>query len=188
MTLAQSSIDFVLTSPPYCTRIDYTAATRVELAVLGPLLKVRPRELGRQMIGSVQVPNDVIEINESWGPSCASFLAALKRHRSKASAGYYYKTHLDYFDKMARSLDRVSKALKPGGQAVFVIHDSYYKDIHNDLPTILEEMRTRQGLYLSGRQDFHLRSMSDINPGRKTYMRPPGATKSVLCFLKPRLS
>jgi hypothetical protein len=31
--LSPQSVDFVLSSPPYCTRIDYTAATRVELAV-----------------------------------------------------------------------------------------------------------------------------------------------------------
>ena len=185
LTLSAASVDFVLTSPPYCTRIDYTAATRVELAVLAPLLKVNPRELGRQMIGSVQVPQATIEIDKSWGQTCVSFLAALKAHPSKASRGYYYKTHLDYFDKMARSFSRVTRALKPGGRAVFVVQDSYYKDVHNDLPLILKEMGTKQGLELSQQDDFHLRSMSDINPGRKTYKRPSGATESVLCFTKP---
>lgn len=41
------SVDFVLTSPPYCTRIDYTAATRIELAVLAPLLKTAERTRSR---------------------------------------------------------------------------------------------------------------------------------------------
>lgn len=184
MAVPASSVDFVLTSPPYCTRIDYTAATRIELAVLGPLLKVNPRELGRQMIGSVQVPQAKIEIDESWGRTCSTFLAALKAHPSKASSGYYYKTHLDYFDKIARSLGRVTAALKPGGRAVFIVQDSYYKEIHNDLPRILKEMGVRTGLTFSKREDFHLRSMSDINPGRKIYERPSGATESVLCFTK----
>jgi SAM-dependent methyltransferase len=184
MALGASSVDFVLTSPPYCTRIDYTAATRVELAVLAPLLKVEPRELGSQMIGSVQVPKATIEIDPSWGRTCATFLDALKAHPSKASAGYYYKTHLDYFDKVSRSLGRVATALKPGGRAIFVVQDSYYKDIHNDLPQIFREMGTKTGLSFSHRKDFHLRSMSDINPGRKTYERPSGATESVLSFVK----
>ena len=105
-------------------------------------------------------------------------------HPSKASGGYYYKTHLDYFDKMARSLSRVTTALKPGGRAVFVVQDSYYKEIHNDLPQIVKEMGGKHGLKLSKRKDFHLRSMSDINPGRKNYERPSGATESVLCFIK----
>lgn len=185
MVVPASSVDFVLTSPPYCTRIDYTAATRVELAVLGPLLKVKPRDLGRQMIGSVQVPQAKIEIGESWGRTCSRFLTALKAHPSKASGGYYYKTHLDYFDKIARSLGHVTTALKPGGRAIFVVQDSYYKDIHNDLPQILKEMGIRAGLTFSKRKDFRLKSMSDINPGRKVYERPSGATESVLCFTKP---
>ena len=51
LVLQKSSIDLVLGSPPYCTRIDYTAATRVELAVLSRLIQVDVKCLGRQMIG-----------------------------------------------------------------------------------------------------------------------------------------
>jgi hypothetical protein len=117
MDLRADSVDFVLTSPPYCTRIDYTAATRIELAVLAPLLKTPERALGRQMIGSTQVPKGEIELDEGWGETCLRFLAALKAHPSKASGGYYYRTHLDYFDKMNRSMQRLAVALKTGGRA-----------------------------------------------------------------------
>jgi len=175
MELAADSVDFVLTSPPYCTRIDYTAATRIELAVLAPLLKTAERALGRQMIGSTQVPKGEIELDEAWGKTCLSFLAALKAHPSKASGGYYYRTHLDYFDKMNRSMQRLAVGLKEGGRAVLVVQDSYYKDIHNDLPTIITEIGAHHGLALSQSKAFHLRSMSDINPGRQTYVRPSGA-------------
>ena len=184
MDLTEGSIDFVLTSPPYCTRIDYTAATRIELAVLAPLLKTAERALGRQMIGSTQVPEGEIDVDEGWGETCLSFLAALKAHPSKASGGYYYRTHLDYFDKMNRSMQRLAVGLKVGGRAVLVVQDSYYKDIHNDLPTIITEIGAHHGLTLGQSKAFHLRSMSDINPGRQTYVRPPGATESVLCFTK----
>ncbi|WP_299006356.1 DNA methyltransferase [uncultured Caulobacter sp.] len=184
MELRDASVDFVLTSPPYCTRIDYTAATRIELAVLAPLLKTAERALGRQMIGSTQVPKGEIELDEAWGKSCLSFLAALKAHPSKASGGYYYRTHLDYFDKMNRSVQRLARSLKPGGRAVLVVQDSYYKDIHNDLPKIITEIGAGHGLTLAQSASFHLRSMSDVNPGRKTYVRPSGATESVLCFRK----
>lgn len=184
MDLAPGSVDFVLTSPPYCTRIDYTAATRIELAVLAPLLKTAERALGRQMIGSTQVPKGEIDVDEGWGETCLSFLAALKAHPSKASGGYYYRTHLDYFDKMNRSMQRLAVGLKAGGRAVLVVQDSYYKDIHNDLPTIITEIGAHHGLTLGQSKAFHLRSMSDINPGRQTYVRPSGATESVLCFTK----
>jgi hypothetical protein len=184
MKLGDESIDFVLTSPPYCTRIDYTAATRIELAVLGPLLSTGVRVLGSRMIGSTQVPSEPIEVDEKWGGTCVRFLEALKSHPSKASGGYYYRTHLDYFDKMSRSIKRLASALKPERHAILVVQDSYYKDLHNDLPEIISEIGVAHGLSLKQRKVFHLRSMSDINPGRRSYTRPSGATESVLCFAK----
>ena len=35
LEIEENSVDLVLTSPPYCTRIDYAVATSVELALLG---------------------------------------------------------------------------------------------------------------------------------------------------------
>jgi hypothetical protein len=185
MPVAPGSTDFVLTSPPYCTRIDYTAATRVELALLTPLIRLSPKELGRQMIGSTRVPAHEVEVSQSWGLRCARFLDELKRHPSKASDGYYYRTHVDYFDKISRSLDKIALGLKPNGLAVFVVQDSYYKDLHNDLPAILADIAEVRGLRLRRREDFPLvRSMSGINPYTRIYNRAPTALEAVLCFQK----
>ncbi|MBL8806186.1 MAG: site-specific DNA-methyltransferase [Rhodospirillales bacterium] len=183
--LPASSIDFVLTSPPYCTRIDYSAATRIELALLHPLLNLRMEDLGRKMIGSTRVPDHKIAIQPTWGNTCARFLEKLKAHPSKASDGYYLKTHLDYFDKMAAALANISGALKTQGAAVLVVQDSFYKEIHNDLPTMTIEMAANAGLRLRRRCDFPLkRSMSGINPHSRIYERPAGALEAVLCFDK----
>ena len=109
----------------------------------------------------------------------------MKRHPSKASSGYYYKTHLDYFDKMERSLSRLVKSLKVKGSAVLVVQDSYYKDLHNDLPKIIAEMANAAGLSLGRQVDFHSkRSMSGINSRARLYQRAIGAVESVLCFTK----
>jgi hypothetical protein len=182
---AEASIDILLTSPPYCTRIDYSAATRMELAVMHPLVDVKMEELGRQMIGSTRVPDRDIAVDAAWGPTCGRFVAALRAHPSKASAGYYYKTHLDYFEKMARSLANLAKGLKPAGAAILVVQDSYYKDIHNDLPSITTEMAAAAGLHLRRRDNFEFkRSMAGINPHTRTYKRAIGAVEAVLCFEK----
>ena len=117
LNLVNNNIDFILSSPPYCTRIDYASATRIELAVLEPLLGLRMEELGRRMIGSTRVPATQITRNAQWGPTCGRFLSAVKKHPSKASDSYYYKTHLDYFDKMHASLTIASEALNDGGKA-----------------------------------------------------------------------
>jgi DNA modification methylase len=173
--IAAESVDLILTSPPYCTRIDYTAATRIELAVMAPLLQCSEADLSAQMIGSTRVPKHV----------CNAFLDALTRHRSKASSGYYYRTHLDYFDKVSRSIRQLAKVLKPTGTAVMVVQDSYYKEIHNNLPAMITEISFANGLKLERQEDFHLRrSMSGINPYTRHYKRDGGATESVLCFQK----
>jgi hypothetical protein len=183
--IKRESIDFVLTSPPYCTRIDYIVATRIELAVLWPMVTIPVEELRRQMIGSTRVPREEIEISLGWGRRCAGFLDALKRHPSKASAGYYYRNHLDYFDKIGRSISKISVGLKTGGTAVLVVQDSYYKELHNDLPSIIEEMGRETGLVLRRRDDFRLaRSMAGINSYSRKYNRTPGALEAVLCFQK----
>lgn len=181
--LASNSVDLILTSPPYCTRIDYTAATRIELAVLAPLLNTSWQELGRQMIGSTRVPLHDLVPDDSWGPTCRAFMKALYRHPSKASKGYYYKTHLDYFEKMGRSLTNLSGAMRKSAVAVLVVQDSFYKEMHNDLPTIIAEMAEPRGLQLCRREDFYIaRSMSGINPRSRFYERGKGATEAVLCF------
>jgi len=179
------TVDLILTSPPYCTRIDYTAATRIELAVLYPLLSETRNALSRKMMGTTKVPSHRIESAATWGPTCLAFLRSIKVHPSKASKGYYYNTHLDYFDKMSRSLAHCAKALKHGGAAIIVAQDSYYKDVYNDLPTIISEMALAHNLKLKRREDFYFsRSMSGLNPRARAYQRRPGAVESVLCLQK----
>lgn len=185
LRLEEKEIDLILTSPPYCTRIDYAAATRIELAVLYPLLGLEMEDLGRRMIGSTRVPIKKITRNRQWGPTCGRFLHAVKTHPSKASSGYYYKTHLDYFDKMQASIIGLGAALKDGGKAIFVVQDSYYKDVHNDLAAIITEMGKVADLRLGRRVDFHVsRSMAGVNPHSRTYRKTSSALESVLCFQK----
>ncbi|MEJ0020838.1 MAG: DNA methyltransferase [Acetobacteraceae bacterium] len=182
-SLPRQSVDFILTSPPYCTRIDYTAATRIELAVLDPLVSLKSHELKRKMIGSTQVPIHKPEPRSDWGPTCLGFLERLRSHRSKASATYYYVTHLDYFDKLVSSIANLASTLRPAGAAVFVVQDSHYKEIHNDLPTIVTELTAAKGLVLARRDNFQFkRSMAGIHPHSRAYGRPAGGVEAVLCF------
>lgn len=184
-SLAPGSVDFVLTSPPYCTRIDYTAATRVQLAVLQPLLNEDRRSLGKKMLGSTQVPDKVPDVASTWGGACEAFLARVRSHHSKASATYYYKTHLDYFDKLYRSITNTSMSIKHGGVAIFVVQDSFYKDIHNDLQSIVIEMAETSGLKLRRRDDFLVRgTLASSHPGTRRYRNRADAVESVICFEK----
>ena len=184
-TELNASIDFVLTSPPYCTRIDYAASTALELAVLQYLRERNVPELRSSMMGTTLAPKAGINIESQWGATCQEFMKAVLEHPSKASTGYYYRTHLDYFSKLSRSIQSIGASLKTGGGAVLVVQDSYYKDIHNDLAQIAIEMCVAGGLVLERRDDFAIaRTMAGRHRHVKSYRATPTAVESVLCFSK----
>lgn len=177
-----TKVDFVLTSPPYCTRLDYTSATRIELAILSGLITIDIDSLRRRMTGTTTVPREVPAEDIKWGPTCLDFLDKVRNHSSRASSGYYYKNHADYFGKIFRSLVNCRAKMNKGSHAVFVVQDSYYKEIHNDLPQIFSEMAEAANLAEIQRRDFSVRSIASINPRAALYKKRCTATESVIFF------
>ena len=185
LPLADRSVDFILTSPPYCTRIDYAIATKPELAVLG-YGGERLINLRHALTGTLTMNGSVSRPSADWGPTCARFLKKVRNHPSKASETYYLRTHLQYFGSIERSLCEIQRAMKGGSGCVLVVQDSYYKNVRNDLPSIFTEMGELKGLKLIRRQDFKLsRTMARINPRTRKYRQQHTAVESVLCFSKP---
>jgi hypothetical protein len=175
--------DLVLTSPPYCTRIDYTRATSIELALLFPLIRLKRADLSASMLGSVHAPASNIDVDSRWGATCIEFLNRVYTHKSKASSTYYYKTHLDYFMKLRRSIDGVVDCIKPGGGLIAIIQNSFYKEILNDLPKIFVEMCAESGFSLERQEIFPLnRGLAMIHPQAKVYARDQLPAESVLCL------
>jgi hypothetical protein len=75
--------------------------------------------------------------------------------------------------------------LKPGKPAILVLQDSYYKDIHVDLPALVGNMSEAAGWAEWSRTDFRVpRTMATIHPGSRTYRRKTGAVESAI-ILKP---
>jgi DNA modification methylase len=182
LPICDKSIDFILTSPPYCTRIDYAVATMPELALIGYELKSNFKYLRRDLIGTSTVPSHCMAPANSWGETCNQLLQKIADHGSKASKTYYHKNHIQYFNSIYRSLSEISRILKFKGICIIVVQDSHYKNIHNDLPRIFTEMASSHGLFLQRKVDFNLRqTMADINPKANKYEKGK-LTESVLCF------
>lgn len=185
LPLASSVADLIVTSPPYCTRIDYAVATALELAIAVPSKPSRRRALRENSLGSTAVSKATPEVDPLWGSTCRRLLRAIYRHSSRASAGYYYKTHVAYFHGLFQSLNELRRILKRNAQAVVVVQDSYYKEVHNDLPAILTEMAAAAGLTLSSRSDFPVvRSMAAVNSASRSYRSAHSATESALTLTK----
>jgi len=182
ISLPDGCVDAVICSPPYCTRIDYAVATAIELAVLGFSFREFD-ELRRTLTGTSTVASGITMPETHWGNTCLTFLQAVRNHPSKASSTYYFKNHVQYFDSLARSISELGRVLTKTGICVLVIQDSRYKDLHNDVPTIVCEMAENSGLCLSRREDFQSkRSMAGLNGKAKRYLPQRTATESVLCF------
>ncbi len=179
-----SSVDTIVSSPPYCTRIDYAVATAIELAVLRFDESLFNR-LRRSLMGTSTVESSIEQIGKNFGGACERFLEAMRQHTSKASATYYFKNHFQYFSALNNSIGELTRVLKKNGSCFLVIQDSYYKDLHNDVPLIASEMAANYGLSLRRRVDFSsTRSMADVHPHAKKYAPKRNVVESVLCFEK----
>src|SRR5690625_2644720 len=139
LPLLDQTIDCIITSPPYCTRIDYPVMTRLELAFLY-ITDEEFTRLRRQMIGSPLMNTGEVEQDLRWGETCLLTLNQIKNHSSKASESYYYRTYVQYFSGIYKSFQELDRVLKLGGKAAFVVHNSFYKDIYVNLAEIFIEI------------------------------------------------
>lgn len=129
LSFEASSIDAVVTSPPYCTRIDYFRATAFELAALGMGME---GERFRALRSSAMGTNLMRTTTPDVGPQPSAvqqLLQRIKKHPSKASDTYYYKHYSQYFDDARLSVAEINRVLKPDATALLVVQSSYYKDI-----------------------------------------------------------
>jgi tRNA G10 N-methylase Trm11 len=185
LPLEDESIDAVITSPPYCTRIDYAKSTVIELSLLGFLPTGKFRTLRDGMIGTPTIIHDQkFVVNSDWGSTCVEFLKAVENHPSKSSKSYYYKTLIQYYDAIYNSIKEINRVLRRGGKGALVVQDSFFKDLRNDLPTIFQDMLRNQEFSSTGRIDNEcIRNFVNVNTKAKNYTKST-AVESVLLFEK----
>ena len=185
LPLSSDSVDAVISSPPYCTRIDYVRATLPELAVIEYPNGDSIRDLREKMTGTPTINKNQHHVSAGWGSTCSRVLSAVERHPSKASVTYYLKYYRQYFASVYASLCEIDRVLKRSGRCVLVVQDSYYKDVQIDLPLIFVEMANGLEWCLHKKVDFHVKqTLAGINPDVKKYRNVFQATESVLWFSK----
>lgn len=181
MPLDDNTIDLVVTSPPYCTRIDYAKATLVELAILGLSAKAVDSDLRRALIGTTSIKKSQPERNLTWGATCIDVLDYVYSHSSKGSRSYYYKNLLQYFDSMFNSMRELARVCKQGASLNIVVQESFYKEKKIDLPLILCEMGAGIGLSTQREIAFPVRlSMVNINTKSRRYREHSDVDEKVL--------
>lgn len=185
LPLSTASVDAVVSSPPYCTRIDYVRATLPELAVIGYPNGDFTRRLRDDMIGTPTMSRAQHYDGTMWSRTCSDFLSTVQQHSSKASSTYYLKYYRQYFASAFASMSEIDRVLKRCGQCVLVVQDSFYKDVPNDVPRIFVEMAKHLGWHLNERIDFPVKqTFAGVNPQVKKYRNKFDATEWVLIFSK----
>ncbi|MEH7075802.1 DNA methyltransferase [Neobacillus drentensis] len=144
MPIEEESVDLIVTSPPYLTRIDYAVSTKPELLFLGKNFfgfdKIR-----RATMGAPVIADKNIQVNQKWGEVVLSFLKEVENHPTKASRSYYLPIFLQYFRDMYDSINEIRRVLKPNGKACLVVQSSYFKDIEAKLGDMYVDMATSLG-------------------------------------------
>jgi tRNA G10 N-methylase Trm11 len=171
MSLKHDVIDVVVTSPPYCTRIDYVVSTKPELLLLdhseGEIDNLRRGNIGAPVIVNKDLGNQPV-----WGELCNAFLQGVANHASKASRSYYLPIYQQYFYDAERSLREIRRTLKKGGRAAIVVQSSYYKELELPLGDIYVQIASNLDLYAEiGRREVVRQHMAHINTKSSEYVK-----------------
>ncbi len=184
LTPENLTADVVLTSPPYCTRIDYAVATRPELAVLG--LSLRDQDsLRRQSLGTTTVPKE-----EPWLPATPSktliqLLARVRNHDSKASKTYYSKWLGQYFTEYTKALRAITSVIATNGALALVVQDSHYKNVRIDLHAITTEVLAGWGWELLRAYPYQIPvTKAAMNTRSRMYRAGSSATETVSVYTR----
>lgn len=175
------SLDAIITSPPYPNRTDYFRHYLPASELLLNAAGRDERSLRLEQIGTplIRPTDQTIALPES----ISKLIAQIRAHGSYASERYYYKGFLYYFSDMASALVRMRDWLRPGGILIFVVQDTYYKDIPVPVADLLIDLAASHGFGLRGRQDWRVRhTLSRLSPHSRRSVPNRTASESVIAF------
>ncbi len=184
LDLQDASVDLIITSPPYCTRIDYAFSTKPELLLLGDD-EGEVDALRRATMGAPVIVDKSIVPRRVWGPTCNDFLDAVAEHPSKSSKSYYLPTYLQYFRDAEHALREIKRVLGDDGKAVVVVQSSYYKEVELPLGEIYVEMSTRLDFDAEiARRETVRQHMAHINTRSRQYLKDKAYYEDVVLLTK----
>jgi len=163
LLIDDGSIDLVLTSPPYLNAIDYMRCSKFSLVWMGhqieALRKIRAESVGTEAASLKADRDEMVR-----GLIKALRLTPDLSNRDNALLSQYV------WD-MKLALAEVSRVLRAGGRAVYVVGDSTVRGTFVRNSSIVAKVAADCGLSLKSR---HCRAL----PANRRYMPPPKASGS----------
>ena len=182
------SVSLALTSPPYVNGMDYVMNYKVDLAWMGyvrsyaDLAALRAAEVSCDNLPRSETAR-YLGVHESPDPWLAEILPRIRdnvaRKGSYRRADMHAVVHR-YFADLAPVLERVYRALRPGGRFVLVVGDSLLAGAYVPGDLILARMGERMG--------YRIRSVEVARPRRSGQRRSFLLRESVITLERPRVS
>lgn len=154
-SIAPTSVDACVTSPPYPNQISYIESTRLELYFTGQAkcwadLRRLSAELlcsCTQQMTAQRSDADALAELPGVGRQVASLAQRLTdAGRRRARPKRYDRLIVRYFADIAQVLGHLTRALAPGGRAAWVIGDSAPYGVHVDTPSLTAAIGLELGL------------------------------------------
>jgi len=187
LDLGDESVDVVLGSPPYCTRIDYAVKTSFELAAIGLGSKEKLRQIRQDLMGTTTIRSRKVARIPRWPSSVKALLAQVEGHSSDGSVRYYHKNLCQYFSDAHASVAEIQRVMKRGGAALLVVQNSYYKEINIDLAELFGDLAAEAGLASSVVRDLPVWPvMTNLNPKARKYRQDRTYTESIIRLEKSK--
>lgn len=180
-SVLDSSVDAVLTSPPYLNAIDYLRGHKFTLVWLGHRI-CELRRIRSNSIGSEKNPG--LDSNEVLADALCALVPSVDQlpHREQ---GIFRRYVLD----LLAMISEINRVLRPGGKAVLVVGNSCLRGVFVENSRAVTAAAVRLGLTPTARYERDL-------PANRRYLPPPTTTEasglgkrmrteSVLSFSKP---
>lgn len=152
--LPESSVGFVLTSPPYAGAQKYVRASSLSLGWLGMTKPTTLKQLENASIGREHFVKSALREIPATGIDAADkvirVLAELNRVRAAICAYYLCE--------MKEAIGEMARVLKPGGHAVVVIGDNTVCGMPFRSSLFIAEFFERQGMRLTLKLEDRIRS------------------------------
>ncbi len=159
----KDSIDLVLTSPPYLNAIDYMRCSKFSLVWMGHTIEDL-RRIRSESVGA--------EASSQQSLDAAWVQALIKQLRlTPALSPRHHALLSRYAWDMGQALEEVSRVLKRGGRAVYVVGESTCRGTYIRNSEIVKAAADRHGLTLQS-------ARSRILPANRRYLPPPRAGRN----------
>jgi tRNA G10 N-methylase Trm11 len=158
LDIEAGSIDLVLTSPPYLNAIDYMRCSKFSLVWMGYSVR-ELRQIRADSVGTEASSKQALDA--SWVRFTIKQLGL-----QPALSSRHHSLLAQYVWDMGQALAEVSRVLRTGGRAVYVVGDSTVRGTFIPNSSIVAAVAAENGLRL---HSSHSRDL----PANRRYMPPP---------------